>query len=52
MNLVVGAFIVGLVAGAIVFALVLRNNKKIADYFYKSADWVEVIVEKRAGKNI
>ena len=45
-------FIIGAVLGAIVFALVLRNNKKITAWFYKTADWAEIIIEEKTGKNI
>lgn len=45
-------FISGAVVGAIVFALVLRNNPKIAKKFYKSADWIEVKIEDKLNKNI
>lgn len=40
------------VAGAVAFALVLRNNPKIAKWFYKSADWVEVKIEEKINKDI
>lgn len=45
-------FVLGFVAGGVVIPLVLRNNKKIAAWFYKSADWIEVKIEEKTGKNI
>lgn len=45
-------YLLSAVTGAVVFALVLRNNKNIASWFYKTADWVEVIVETKTGKDI
>lgn len=47
-----GGFFLGLVVGAVVFALFLRNNKKVAKAFYGAADWVEFKIEKTTGKDI
>ena len=48
----IATFIAGASVGAIVFALVLRNNPKIAKKFYSTADWIEVKIENKTGKDI
>ena len=45
-------FIGTFIAGGIVTALVLRNNPKIAKWFYGAADFVEFKIEKETGKDI
>jgi len=45
-------FIFGAVVGAIVFALVLKNNPKLQNYFNLISDKTEKIIEEKTKRNI
>jgi len=45
-------FISGAVLGAIIFALVLKNNKNLQSLFNFISDKVEEKIEKKTGKDI
>tara|TARA_R100000656_G_scaffold107522_1_gene79653 strand:- start:315 stop:461 length:147 start_codon:yes stop_codon:yes gene_type:complete len=39
-------------AGATISPLFLRINKKYAAWFFRTADWIEVKIEEKTGKDI
>ncbi|AGO47930.1 hypothetical protein Calle1_31 [Cellulophaga phage Calle_1] len=45
-------FLVGVLAGAAGFALILKNNPKLQAYFNSAADELERKIEEKTGKDI